>query len=133
MLREISKAVLAYFCRESGWAHYGMVSVTCEEDPPPSKPAAVVPAVCEPPQSVNSSLLAPGITLNKDTLYVLLGKAKEVFLDSLCTQNNLKYHKKKNNHNNIPPKQNQNQNTKPNRIWRRNQDENYHRQCTHAY
>lgn len=71
MLREIFKAVLADFCRETGWAHYGTVWLVRRTCHPQS--LQLRSRLCESHSSVNeqSPFGAQGITLNKDILYAL--------------------------------------------------------------
>lgn len=107
MLRIILKAVLADFCRETGLSSLRH-SVAWEEDLPPSKPATALPAVCELrncQSTVPSWLQRISWTRTSLCFHTLLGKAKDVFQDSQCTQNNFTWHgkseqdlvKKKNN------------------------------------
>lgn len=97
MLREIFKAVLADFCRETGWAHYGTVWLARRTCHPQS--LQLRSRLCVSHSSVNEQ--SPfGSRDHREQghslcSHVLLGKAKDVFLDSLRTQNNFKWHGKK--------------------------------------
>lgn len=98
MPREIFKAVLADFCGETGWAHYSTVWLARRTCHPQS--LQLRSRLCVSRSSVNEqSPFGSGDHPEQGhslCSHVLLGKAKDGFPDSLCTQNNFKWHEKNN-------------------------------------